>query len=53
VISPVSGGVFEKRLIEKLLSENGNKDPINGEPLLAEQLIEIKSKIVINLRLLR
>jgi pre-mRNA-processing factor 19 len=44
VISPVSGGVFEKRLIEKLLGENGSKDPINGESLLPEQLIEIKSK---------
>jgi pre-mRNA-processing factor 19 len=44
VISPVSGSVFEKRLIEKLLAENGNKDPINGEPLEASMLIEIKSK---------
>lgn len=44
VVAPTSGSVFEKRLIEKLLLENGNKDPINGEPLSASELIEIKSK---------
>lgn len=43
VISPVSGHVFEKRLIVKYLIENG-RDPINNEPLTEDQLIEIKSK---------
>ncbi|OXA62747.1 pre-mRNA-processing factor 19 [Folsomia candida] len=43
VIAPTSGTVFEKRLIEKLLAENGGKDPINGEPLDIDQLIEIKA----------
>lgn len=44
VVSPVSGSVFEKRLIEKYLRENGNLDPVNGEPLVPESLIDIKSK---------
>lgn len=44
VISPVSGSIFEKRLIEKYITENG-VDPINGKELTLEQLIEIKSKI--------
>lgn len=42
VLSPVSGNVFEKRLIEKYIQENGT-DPMNGEKLSVEQLIEIKS----------
>ncbi|XP_030831190.1 pre-mRNA-processing factor 19-like [Strongylocentrotus purpuratus] len=41
VVSPASGRVFEKRLIEKFISENGS-DPVNGEPLSEDQLIEIK-----------
>lgn len=45
VIAPTSGTVFEKRLIEKLLAENGGKDPINGEPLDIDQLIEIKGML--------
>ncbi|CAL8149351.1 unnamed protein product [Orchesella dallaii] len=42
VVSPVSGSVFEKRLIEKYIQENGPKDPINGERLELKQLIELK-----------
>jgi hypothetical protein len=45
VVSPVSGAVFERRLIEKYIADNG-VDPINGKELTAEQLIEIKSKIM-------
>jgi len=41
VVSPVSGQVYERRLIEKYLADNG-VDPINKEPLSEEQLIEIK-----------
>jgi len=41
VVSPVSGQVYEKRLIEKYINESG-VDPINKEPLSLEQLIEVK-----------
>uniref|UniRef100_A0A8C1QK85 Pre-mRNA-processing factor 19 n=1 Tax=Cyprinus carpio TaxID=7962 RepID=A0A8C1QK85_CYPCA len=40
-VSPVSNQVFERRLIEKYIAENG-VDPINGQPLSEEQLIDIK-----------
>lgn len=43
VISPLSGAIFEKRIIEKYVMENGC-DPINGKDLKVEDLIEIKSK---------
>lgn len=41
VVSPLSGRVFERRLIQKYISEYG-KDPITNEPLSESQLIEIK-----------
>lgn len=41
VVSPVSGQVYERRLIEKYVNESG-VDPINKEPLSIEQLIEVK-----------
>ncbi|XP_038152453.1 pre-mRNA-processing factor 19 [Cyprinodon tularosa] len=40
-ISPVSNHVFERRLIEKYIAENGT-DPMNGQPLSEEQLVDIK-----------
>uniref|UniRef100_A0A673NKM0 Pre-mRNA-processing factor 19 n=1 Tax=Sinocyclocheilus rhinocerous TaxID=307959 RepID=A0A673NKM0_9TELE len=40
-VSPVSNQVFERRLIEKYIAENG-ADPISGQPLSEEQLIDIK-----------
>lgn len=43
VISPLSGAIFERRIIEKYILENGC-DPITGKELKAEELIEIKSK---------
>lgn len=41
VVSPASGAVFERRIIEKYLLENGC-DPITGKELKADELIEIK-----------
>lgn len=41
VISPVSGYIFEKRLLLKFIQENGT-DPMTNEPLNPEQLIEVK-----------
>ena len=43
MVSPVSGHVFEKRLIEKYISENGT-DPLNGDKLQVDMLIDIKSE---------
>lgn len=42
MISPSSGAVFERRIIEKYILENGI-DPISGKSLTAEELIDIKS----------
>ncbi|XP_038059006.1 pre-mRNA-processing factor 19-like [Patiria miniata] len=41
VLSTVSNHVFERRLIEKFIAENG-VDPINGEVLSEDQLVDIK-----------
>ena len=43
VVSPISGHVFEKRIIEKYIAENG-VDPFTNKELKVEDLIEIKSK---------
>ena len=48
VISPVSGAIFEKRLIEKYVIDNGI-DPISRKDLTIEQLIEVKSKLKFDL----
>lgn len=40
-VSPVSNHVYERRLIEKYIAENGT-DPVNNQPLSEEQLIDIK-----------
>ncbi|SRR5258708_4190403 len=42
VVSAKSGHVYEKRLIEKYISENGT-DPISGEKLTEEELITVKA----------
>lgn len=41
VLSPVSGSIFERRLIEKYVADN-RVDPINGKTLTVDQLIDIK-----------
>jgi pre-mRNA-processing factor 19 len=38
----VSGCIYEQRLIEKYIAENGT-DPMNGEKLAADELVTIKS----------
>ncbi|KAL4887296.1 WD40-repeat-containing domain protein [Aspergillus karnatakaensis] len=49
VVSPKSGSVFEKRLIEAYIAENG-KDPVTGEELSSEDLIDVKSQRVVRPR---
>ena len=44
VVSPVSGQVYERRLIEKYVTETG-VDPVNKEPLAMEQLIEVSQEL--------
>ena len=44
-----AGNVFEKRLIENYISENG-KDPITGEDLSADDLVELKSARIVRPR---
>ena len=42
VVSKKSGLVYEQRLIHKYIEENG-KDPVTGDTLELDDLIEIKS----------
>ncbi|KAF2999690.1 hypothetical protein E8E13_002497 [Curvularia kusanoi] len=49
VASRKSGNVFEKRLIEAHIAEN-HTDPVTGEDLSVEDLIELKSPQVVNPR---
>lgn len=44
-----SGNIFEKRLIESYVLENG-KDPITGEDLTLEDLVELKSPRIVRPR---
>lgn len=44
-----TGSVFEKRLIEAYIAENG-KDPVNGEEITTDDLIDIKSQRVVRPR---
>ncbi|GAW11873.1 hypothetical protein ANO14919_012260 [Xylariales sp. No.14919] len=49
VVSKLSGSVFEKRLIEKYIEENG-KDPVSGEDLALEDLLPVKSARIVRPR---
>ncbi|KAK8101128.1 cell cycle control protein [Apiospora kogelbergensis] len=49
VISKISGNVFEKRLIEKWIEENG-KDPITGTELTLDDLLPVKTARVVRPR---
>lgn len=42
VVSPKSGSIFERELIEQYINEH-QKDPISSDPLTIEELIEIKT----------
>lgn len=46
VISPLSGAIFERRIIEKYILENGC-DPITGNEIKADELIEIKTPPIV------
>ncbi|KAJ4392308.1 hypothetical protein N0V93_005933 [Gnomoniopsis smithogilvyi] len=49
VVSKKTGTVFEKRLIEKYIEENG-KDPITGDELDLEDLLPIKTARIVRPR---
>ena len=45
VLSPASGYIYKRRLIEKYIAENG-KDPMNGKRLSVDMLINVKSRFI-------
>jgi pre-mRNA-processing factor 19 len=47
VLSPVSGCIYEKRLIIKYLQESST-DPITGQSLTEDQLVEVKGTLIIS-----
>ncbi|XP_069135303.1 pre-mRNA-processing factor 19-like [Argopecten irradians] len=49
VISSASGHIYEKRLIEKYIKENGT-DPMNGEKLSTDMLMEVKASPLVKPR---
>lgn len=52
VLSGKSGHVYEKELVLKYLNENEGKDPITGDSLTKDDLVEIKTgKSIICLQL--
>lgn len=46
VVSKKSGQVYERRLIVKYIEDNG-KDPVTGEDLSEEDLLDIKSSTLL------
>ncbi|KAI2466983.1 Prp19-domain-containing protein [Annulohypoxylon bovei var. microspora] len=49
VVSKLSGAIFEKRLIEKYIEENG-KDPVSGEDLGLDDILPVRSSRVVRPR---
>ena len=49
-VSPVSGAIFHRRLIEKYIKANGT-DPVNNQPLTVEQLVDIKGLLFVVLEI--
>lgn len=49
VISPVSGCIYERRLIEKYLLDNGT-DPMTGDKLSTDMLIDVKTSALVKPR---
>merc|ERR1719345_86157 len=49
VISPVSGSVFERRLITKHIDDQGT-DPVSGDALSADQLVAVKTSPIVRPR---
>ena len=46
MVSPLSGCIYEKRLIEKYISEHG-VDPMTDDKLSVDMLIDVKSKYIL------
>lgn len=46
VLSPSSGAIFERRIIEKYILENGC-DPITGKEITIDELIEVKTPPIV------
>lgn len=44
VVSPRSGAIFERKLVEAYIATSG-KDPITDEPLATQDLVEIKTTV--------
>ncbi|OKL58031.1 hypothetical protein UA08_06582 [Talaromyces atroroseus] len=49
VVSAKSGNVFEKRLIEAYIAENG-KDPVTGDDLSVDDLVDLKTSRIVRPR---
>ena len=43
VICPISGHIYERRLIEKYIRENGT-EPMTGEKITIDMLVDIKGE---------
>lgn len=51
VVSKTTGTVYEKALIERYIDENGT-DPLSGEALTKEDLVDVKASKFGSIRLL-
>ena len=48
VICPISGHIYERRLIEKYIRENGT-EPMTGEKISIDMLVDIKGRHKVNM----